>query len=96
MSDEHLRDVGTTLDSIYLCKESFLAAKLSCGGAIESCRLVLSGVFKNSLAIIRPPGHHAEPDSPMGFCLFNNVAVAARVMLQNYPDVCKRILIVDW
>ncbi|KAF8468338.1 hypothetical protein BDZ91DRAFT_722459 [Kalaharituber pfeilii] len=83
-------------DSVYFNNESFFCGRLSCGGAIEACRHVLEETLKNAIAVIRPPGHHAEPCSAMGFCLFNNVAVAAKVMLKEYPDVCKKILILDW
>lgn len=55
----------------------------------------MSGEVKNAIAVIRPPGHHAEPHKAMGFCLFNNVCVAARVVLNEYPE-CKRVLILDW
>lgn len=83
-------------DSVYFNNESFFCGRLSCGGAIEACRHVVEGNLKNAMAVIRPPGHHAEPCHAMGFCLFNNVAVAAQVMLRNYPDKVKKILILDW
>jgi acetoin utilization deacetylase AcuC-like enzyme len=44
----------------------------------------------------RPPGHHAEPDMEMGFCIYNNVAVAAQWLLLAMPQKVKRILIIDW
>jgi hypothetical protein len=53
-------------------------------------------VVKNAIAVIRPPGHHAEPSQAMGFCLFNNVAVASKVMQRRYGDTCKRVMILDW
>lgn len=90
---EHETAVG---DSIYLNNDSFLAAKLSCGGAIEACRAVVDGRVKNSIAVIRPPGHHAEPENAGGFCLFSNVAVAAKTMLRDYPEQVRRIVILDW
>ncbi|KKY25385.1 putative histone deacetylase [Diplodia seriata] len=46
--------------------------------------------------VIRPPGHHAEHNAPGGFCFFNNVSVAARVCQQDFPDKCRKILILDW
>ncbi|KAF3923438.1 hypothetical protein ABW21_db0207220 [Orbilia brochopaga] len=82
-------------DSVFYNNESFFCAKLSCGGAIDTCKAVWEGYVKNAIAVIRPPGHHAEPHKSMGFCLFNNVAVAARVLQDNNPE-CKRILILDW
>jgi acetoin utilization deacetylase AcuC-like enzyme len=55
---------------------------------------VLRGEAKNALCLVRPPGHHALQNSPMGFCLFNNVAVAARVATEEIK--LDRVLIVDW
>lgn len=96
MSTDELVKETETGDSIYVNNDSYLTAKLSCGGAIECCRAVVEHRVKNSLAVIRPPGHHAEPDAPGGFCLFSNVAVAAKVMLRDYPEQVKRIAILDW
>ncbi|KAF8271520.1 histone deacetylase complex protein [Lactarius quietus] len=81
-------------DSLYVSPQTTESALLSCGGVIEASLAVARGDLKKTLAIVRPPGHHAEPDRPMGFCFFNNVAVAARVVQQLTP--IKRILILDW
>jgi len=75
---------------------TFEAATISAGGAIETCKSVVMGIVKNAFAIIRPPGHHAEFDAAMGFCLFNNVPIAAKVCQEVFPDVCRKILILDW
>ncbi|KAG8825535.1 Histone deacetylase hda1 [Serendipita sp. 399] len=80
--------------SLYVSPHTTTAAKLSCGGVIEACRSVVTGAVRNSFAIVRPPGHHAEPDEHMGFCFFNNAAVAARVM--QVEGKAKRVLILDW
>lgn len=96
MSRDQLLEETEKGDSIYVNNDLFLLAKLSCGGLIEACRAVLEGRVKNSIAIVRPPGHHAEPDTPGGFCLFSNVAVAAKNMLKSYPDSCRRIVVLDW
>jgi acetoin utilization deacetylase AcuC-like enzyme len=58
--------------------------------------MVMRGELANGFALLRPPGHHADSEAAQGFCLFNNVAVAAKVMLERFPTECKRILIVDW
>lgn len=97
MSERELMAIGQDeVRSLYFNNESYQCALLSCGGAIETCSAVMERVVKNAVAVIRPPGHHAEPCEAMGFCLFNNVAVATKVMQQRYGDACKRVLIVDW
>lgn len=83
-------------DSIYLSNDSYLSAKLSCGGTINTCRAVVERKVKNALAVVRPPGHHAEPQAAGGFCLFSNVAVAAKVILRDYPESVRKVLILDW
>jgi acetoin utilization deacetylase AcuC-like enzyme len=75
-------------------KRSWDAALLAAGGAIGACRAVLDGAVDNAFVAMRPPGHHAEPDRAMGFCLFNNVAIAAK-WLQAQGGV-QRIAILDW
>lgn len=77
----------------YVTRSSFDDALLAAGGAITCSRAVLSGEAKNAFAIVRPPGHHAEPDRAMGFCIFNNVAVAARDALANGME---RVAIIDY
>ncbi|ODV70290.1 hypothetical protein HYPBUDRAFT_103529 [Hyphopichia burtonii NRRL Y-1933] len=96
MSREQLLEETEKGDSIYVNNDSLLLAKLSCGGTIEACKAVIEGKVKNSMAIVRPPGHHAEPDTPGGFCLFSNVAVAAKNCLKSYPESVRKIVIVDW
>jgi acetoin utilization deacetylase AcuC-like enzyme len=73
---------------------SFEVARLSCGAVLSSCDAVIAGQVRRAFAAVRPPGHHAEPDRPMGFCLFSNVAVAARY-LQHRHGV-KTVGIVDF
>jgi len=83
-------------DSVYLSKNSPSCALLSAGGAIEACRAILNGQIKNAIAVIRPPGHHAEHDKAMGFCFFNNVPIAAKACQRDFPDKCRKVLILDW
>ncbi|KAJ8587474.1 histone deacetylase clr3, partial [Rhizopogon salebrosus TDB-379] len=80
--------------SLYVMSGTTRAARLSCGGVIEACLAVTRGELKKTFAIVRPPGHHAEPEEHMGFCFFNNVAVAAKVTQILTP--AKKILILDW
>jgi len=86
----------------YTCRDSNAAALLAAGGLVDLALAVCEGRLDNGFALVRPPGHHAEADRAMGFCLFNNVAVAARAAqawgaaraAQN--RAAERILIVDW
>ncbi|KAK5304086.1 Histone deacetylase hda1 [Exophiala xenobiotica] len=98
LSDEKLIDLSddTNMDSIYFNALSYFSSKLSAGAAIETCRAVFSRKVKNAIAVIRPPGHHAEVDRTMGFCLFNNVCIASKVCQSDFGDECRKILIVDW
>src|SRR5690606_33366329 len=73
---------------------SWEAAIGSAGAAIEAATAVAAGRLRTAFVATRPPGHHATPDRAMGFCLFNNVAVAARHL--QAAGLARRILIVDW
>ncbi|MFQ5707348.1 MAG: histone deacetylase [bacterium] len=77
-----------------VCGDSFRAALLAVGGAVNACEAVMAGQIENAFCAVRPPGHHAEPARAMGFCLFNNIAVAARY-LQDHLGVGK-VAIIDW
>ena len=77
----------------YVTQTSYQDALLAAGGTIACTRAVLNGDAKNAFAIVRPPGHHAEPERAMGFCIFNNVAIAAREALSNGLD---RVMVIDY
>jgi acetoin utilization deacetylase AcuC-like enzyme len=77
----------------YVTASSFADALLAAGGTVDCTRAVLDGTARNAFAIVRPPGHHAEPDRPMGFCLFNNVAIAAHSALAGGMH---KLLVVDF
>lgn len=73
---------------------SYDAALLAVGGLLDAVDMVVKGKLDSAFALVRPPGHHAERDRAMGFCLFNNVAIAARYATDTLG--LERILIVDW
>jgi acetoin utilization deacetylase AcuC-like enzyme len=78
----------------YASKDSFDTALLAVGGVASVLDRIMDGTVDNGIALVRPPGHHAEADRAMGFCLFNNVAVGARYLQHSYG--LERILIMDW
>lgn len=73
---------------------SYDAALLASGAACDAVTRVLKGEDKSALCLVRPPGHHALKNSPMGFCLFNSIAVAARSAIVDHR--LDRVLVVDW
>lgn len=74
---------------------SFDAAMAAAGGAIAAVDAVMAGDVQNAFVAVRPPGHHATAERAMGFCLFNNVAVAARYAQNKYKEI-DRVAIIDW
>ena len=84
------------LDSmdVSVCHDSYDVALYATGGVLKLADKIFAGNLDNGLALIRPPGHHAEKDSALGFCLFNNVAILARYLQHQYS--IDRIMILDW
>jgi acetoin utilization deacetylase AcuC-like enzyme len=86
--------LSTKSGNTSICPKSFEVALWAVGGVLEACDAVMSGDAKNAFCAVRPPGHHATPNRGMGYCLFNNVAIAARYLQEKYN--LEKILIVDW
>ena len=86
----------TVLDSgdTHVCKDSYAVALLAVGGVLRAIDEVIEGNATKVFCTVRPPGHHAETHSVMGFCLFNNVAIGARYAQQKYG--IDRVAILDW
>jgi acetoin utilization deacetylase AcuC-like enzyme len=100
-SESHLRGLRDALSAgwghidadTFFSPASEEAAWLAAGGAVELCRAVVEGPVRRGLALLRPPGHHAVPSRAMGFCLLNNIAIAAADALARGLS---RVAIVDW
>ncbi len=89
------KDELTSLDSdTVVSKNSFLAARLAAGAVVDAVDKVIAGEWQNAFCAVRPPGHHAEVDQALGFCLFNNIAIAAEWLRRNAR--AERVLIIDW
>lgn len=101
-SPAHVRRIAATADREHTALSSdtrasagsYMAARLAVGACQSATEAVMSGKITNAFALVRPPGHHAEFSRAMGFCLFNNVALAASFALDHFN--IKRLLIVDW
>jgi acetoin utilization deacetylase AcuC-like enzyme len=99
---EYIRQILKTADRDFtslapdtpVSAKSYLAAWLAVGGCIRGVDAVMSGRCRACFCLVRPPGHHALSDRAGGFCIFNNLGVAARYAMQTYG--LERILIVDW
>ena len=86
---------GGSLDAdTRVSPDSGRAALRAAGAALDACDKVLAGEARSALCLVRPPGHHARPSAGMGFCLFNNVAIAAKHLVQQRQ--LSRVAIVDW
>ncbi|XP_027068383.1 histone deacetylase 5-like isoform X1 [Coffea arabica] len=89
--------IAARFNSIYFNEGSSEAAYLAAGSVVEVAEKVAKGELDSAFAIVRPPGHHAEANEPMGFCLYNNVAIATSFLLNERTELgIKKILVVDW
>ena len=75
-------------------KNTLVAAEMAVSGLLTAIDQVMAGLLQNAFCAFRPPGHHAESNRAMGFCLFNTVAIGARYLQEKYH--LKRIFIIDW
>ena len=90
------RDGTPYLDTpdVPISADSYRAAVAAAGGVLAAVDAVMAGQVANAFCAVRPPGHHARPSEAMGFCLFNNVAVAVRYLQQQHA--LAKVLVVDW
>lgn len=93
-SEEELQQVGAGYNSVYLHTRTFECATLAAGAVLQAVDSILRGESRSGICNVRPPGHHAEAHQPHGFCIFNNVAIAAQYAIREYN--LERVLIVDW
>ena len=100
---QHFKDIENAFSNgqMYLdadtviSMKSFEASLFAAGGAVAAVDAVMQGEASNAFVAARPPGHHATAEKAMGFCLFNNVAVAARYAQNRYKEI-ERVAIIDW
>uniref|UniRef100_A0A8C2G9X6 Protein deacetylase HDAC6 n=1 Tax=Cyprinus carpio TaxID=7962 RepID=A0A8C2G9X6_CYPCA len=95
MKPRDLHRLGNDYNSIYICNESYTCALMAAGSCFNSVQAILTGQVRNGVAIVRPPGHHAEKDTACGFCFFNTAALTARYA-QCITHKSLRVLILDW
>ncbi|XP_068595049.1 polyamine deacetylase HDAC10 [Brachionichthys hirsutus] len=91
---EELQEFTLQFGDVYFHPNIYRCAKLAAGAALQLVDSVMTGKVRNGLALVRPPGHHSMHGAASGFCVFNNVAIAARYAKQTHG--VKRVLIVDW
>ncbi len=79
---------------VSVCPDSYQVARQAAGGCLVLADALVSGQIRNGFALLRPPGHHAEADLALGFCLFNNAAILTRYLQKRHG--LNKILILDW
>ncbi|XP_013979959.1 polyamine deacetylase HDAC10 isoform X1 [Salmo salar] len=94
MSLDELRTFTQQYGDVYFHPNIYHCAKLAIGATLQLVDSVMTGKVRNGMALVRPPGHHSQRSAANGFCVFNNVAIAAHYAKKQYG--IKRVLIVDW
>ncbi|XP_068021892.1 polyamine deacetylase HDAC10 isoform X1 [Melanerpes formicivorus] len=94
MNEEELKRVSGNYDAFFFHPNTYHCARLAVGATLQLVDAVMSGKVCNGMALVRPPGHHSQRNAANGFCLFNNVAIAAEYAKLKYG--LQRILVVDW
>ncbi|NXB64210.1 HDA10 deacetylase, partial [Struthidea cinerea] len=94
MNEKELKRVSENYDAFFFHPSTYRCARLAVGATLQLVDAVMSGKVRNGMALVRPPGHHSQRNAANGFCLFNNVAIAAEYAKLKYG--LQRILIVDW
>ncbi|XP_058596902.1 polyamine deacetylase HDAC10 isoform X2 [Neofelis nebulosa] len=94
LSTRELQALSGQYNAVYFHPSTFHCARLAVGAVLQLVDAVLTGAVHNGLALVRPPGHHSQRAAANGFCVFNNVAIAAKYAKQRHG--LHRILIVDW
>lgn len=89
----HTQVALSVTSDTYINEHTFECARLAAGGSAQVAAMVARGEVAHGAAIVRPPGHHAESNVAMGFCFFNNAAVAAKAA---QAAGAQRVLILDW
>ncbi|XP_045893712.1 polyamine deacetylase HDAC10 isoform X2 [Micropterus dolomieu] len=94
MTLEDLKEFTQQYGDVYFHPNIYHCAKLAAGATLQLVDSVMTGKVRNGMALVRPPGHHSMRSAASGFCVFNNVAIAAQYAKQKYG--VERVLIVDW
>ncbi|XP_061825376.2 polyamine deacetylase HDAC10 isoform X1 [Nerophis lumbriciformis] len=94
MTLDDLKEFTLHYGDVYFHPNIYHCAKLAVGAALQLVDAVMTGKVRNGMALVRPPGHHSMRSAASGFCVFNNVAIAAKYAQQKYA--VQRVLIVDW
>lgn len=82
--NKDLRELGDKYNSIYFHQATYDCATLAAGSVLKVVDGVLNGSYQKGICVVRPPGHHAEAEFPHGFCIFNNVALAAKYAVSSH------------